>query len=453
LAGIFFFSVAGLLLSGTSRAAETPATFTRVCSSCGLRDIETFVSQSGQFVVHGSAVRGFVPRATGTNAAKFITAEPQMVALMGERVSRALAQELNVPQRYWDKIHVTVFNFARPGQLIGLITEIYTDGFLYRMTMPSQVEGNQLMKGLLQALLQEFSNRGHRRAGELPNWVVEGMLRQIQTGVMPTYVVNRKPMTIEVSGYDRLGATRDYLKTNAPMTLQDLSFADLTRVTPEQREQFEASSHLLVHQLLRLKGGAQLMAQFLRTLPTTLNWQTAFYAVYKDHFAGPLEFEKWWMLNWVQFRNSQEREMWSMELTLDRLESVLLTAMEVRLDANSLPHYREATLQEFLQLADFATQKAILSQKIQQMYLMSLSVPTQAMPLWNRYAKVLEEYLQKRGNDTQPTLKREPEQRLQALLRGTLKTLDELDVARAELNAGRTPVIPTGSDVNQQARR
>jgi hypothetical protein len=279
------------------------------------------------------------------------------------------------------------------------------------------------------------------------------MLRQIQTGVMPTYVVNRKPMTIEVSGYDRLGATRDYLKTNAPMTLQDLSFADLTRVTPEQREQFEASSHLLVHQLLRLKGGAQLMAQFLRTLPTTLNWQTAFYAVYKDHFAGPLEFEKWWMLNWVQFRNSQEREMWSMELTLDRLESVLLTAMEVRLDANSLPHYREATLQEFLQLADFATQKAILSQKIQQMYLMSLSVPTQAMPLWNRYAKVLEEYLQKRGNDTQPTLKREPEQRLQALLRGTLKTLDELDVARAELNAGRTPVIPTGSDVNQQARR
>ena len=220
-----------------------------------MRNVETFISQGGQFVVHGPAVRGFVPRAMGPNASAFITAEPQLVALMADRVSRALTAELKLSGTYADKVHVIVFNVFQPGQVLGLVTQVHTDGFLYKLSVPAQVEGQVLLKGLMQVLLMEHAHRGKKRTGEMPNWMVEGMVRQLQTRVVPTYVVNRKPMTIETAGYDRLGATRDYLQTNAPMTLQELSFADLTRVTPEQREQFEASSHLLVHQLLKLKAG------------------------------------------------------------------------------------------------------------------------------------------------------------------------------------------------------
>ncbi|HVK58468.1 MAG TPA: hypothetical protein VM735_06800 [Candidatus Kapabacteria bacterium] len=436
-----------------AHAAEAPVTYTRFCASCGISDIESFVSHSGQFIVHSAVIRGFVPRATGTNALKYITAEPQLIALMGERVSRGLSQELQVPMQYRDKVHATVFNWAPVGQAIGLITQVHSDGFLYKMIVPGQVEGPMLFKGVLQALILEFANRDHNRSGELPNWVVEGMVRQIQTTAIPTYIVNKKPITIETAGYDRLGNTRAYFQTNTPLTLQDFSFANLNKVTPEQRQQFEASSHLLVHQLLKLKNGPQLFAKFLQTLPTTLNWQTAFYSVYKQHFTGPLQFEKWWMLNWVQFKNSQDRELWSLDVTLDRLESVLYTTMEVRAETNSIPLYRDTSLQEFIQIADFTMQREILSQKVQHMSFMSLNVPEKAVKLWNGYIQVLDSYLQRRGNDTQPTLKSEPGQRLQSLLKSTLKTLNELDAARAELKVGGQPVIPTEEPENRQASR
>ena len=413
-----------------------------------MRDVETFISQSGQFVVHGPAVKGFVPRAMGTNSAAFITAEPQLVALMADRVSRALTAELKLSGSYEDKVHVVVYNVFQPGQVLGLLTQVHTDGFLYKLSVPAQVEGQVLLKGLMQVLLMEHAHRGKKRTGEMPNWIVEGMVRQLQTRVVPTYVVNRKPMTIETSGYDRLGATRGYLKTNAPMTLQELSFADLTRVTPEQREQFEASSHLLVHQLLKLKDGPQLMARFLQTLPQTLNWQTAFHAAYKQHFAGPLDFEKWWMLVWVEFRNSQERELWTVESALERLEAVLKTPMEVRADVNSVPELREATLQEFLNLADHATQKEILTQKVQQLFFLSLNVPPAANQLWGAYQRTIENYVQRRGNEAEPT------RRTQALVRETIVTLDELDSARMETKAGRVPVLSQElRDLTRQARR
>ena len=403
-------------------------------------------------MVHGIGRAGYSRPPSGTNAANFIAAEPQLVALMGDRVSRALAQELRWPAAYRDSIHLSVFHNAPAGQSIGLITQVHTDGFQYKMSIPGQVEPTKLFKALVQVSLQEFANRGGNRAGELPNWIVEGMLRQVQTRVVPAFVVNRKPITIERSGLDRLGATRAYFQTNTPMTLHDLSFADLAKVTPDQREQFEASSHLLVHQLLRLKDGRALMSRFLQTLPHTLNWQTAFYSIYKHQFAGALEFEKWWMLNWVRFKNSDDREAWPVALTLERLESTLLTDMEVRVDANAIPSYREATLQEFLQLADFGTQKQLLEQKLQQLSFMSVSSAPQATSLLGAYQQTLDSYLQKRSNDTQPTLKSDPEQRLQALLRATLKTLDDLDLARADLKAGRTPVLPKDL-TRQQASR
>ena len=429
-------------------AADHRTTYTRYCATCGLRDVETFLSQSGHFVVHGPAVKGFVPRATGTNASAFITAEPQLVALMADRVSRALTAELQLSGTFADKVHVTVFNVIQPGQVLGLVTQIHTDGFLYKLSVPAQVEGQVLLKGLMQVLLMEHANRGSKRTGEMPNWMVEGMVRQLQTRVVPTYVVNRKPITIETSGYDRLGATRGYLQTNAPMTLQELSFADLTRVTNEQREQFEASAHLLVHQLLKLKDGPQLMARFLQTLPQTLNWQTAFYAAYKQHFANPLEFEKWWMLNWVEFRSSQEKELWTVESALERLDAVLKTAMEVRLDARSVPQLREASLQEFLQLADFATQKEILTQKVQQMFFLSMNAPAAVSQVWGAYERTMENYVQRQGNETPPTL------RMQALVRETITSLNELDAARAELKAGRVPVLSQElRDLTRQARR
>ena len=109
-------------------------------------------------------------------------------------------------------------------------------------------------------------------------------------------------------------------------------------------------------------------------------------------------------------------------------------------------------MQELIQNAAVSTQRELLGQKIQQMFFLSVNVPTEALPLWSAYQRTFDSYLQKRDLlEYQPALKSEPEQRLQALIKSTIKTLDELDFARSELKAGRTPVLP--KDLTVQARR
>jgi hypothetical protein len=447
-----FFAALSFLFSSNVRAAEPPATFTRFCASCGLRDIETFSSQSRQFIVHGSIVpRRYIP-AAGTNSAAFTQLEPQLVAVTAERIRFALTRELGLRDAFRDKVHVIVQDWAPAEQRIGIVSQMHTDGFVYKMVMPGRVKGVQFVKGLVQVLLLELANRDVARCAELPTWLVEGMTRQMLTRIVPATVLNRDPLTIERAGYDRLGGSKTFLKTNTPVTIQELSFADLSKSSAEQLAQYEASSHLLVHQLLQLKGGPQLMTRFIQSLPRTLNWQTAQFHVYKEHFDSPLALEKWWLLNWAQFRSREEREAWSVPVTLDRLDSILHTPMEVRTDTNNIPHQRDASLQELIQLAEFAVQKDLLAQKLQHMAFMSLSVATPAVPLWSAYQRAIESYLQKRNvNEYQPGLKSDPEQRLQALIKATLKSLDELDFARGELRAGRIPVLP--KDLSRQASR
>jgi hypothetical protein len=76
--------------------------------------------------------------------------------------------------------------------------------------------------------------------------------------------------------------------------------------------------------------------------------------------------------------------------------------MEVRMDANSVPQLRETTLQEFLQLADSLTQKEILTQKVQQLFFLSMNVPPPASQLWGAYQRTIENYLQRSGTPARP---------------------------------------------------
>jgi hypothetical protein len=442
-----------LLFSGgalQSTGAEAPARYTRFCGTCGFSGIESFSSQSGQFVVHSSSVR-FRP-IPGTNNPAIIQLEPQFVVVAAERAKEAVCAELRIPNASKDKVHIAVLDRAPLGQPVTVVAQIHSDGFVYKAGLPVQIDGIQFAKGLIHIVLLEQANRGARGCAELPRWLIEGMARQTITTIQPTYVMNRTPITFERAGYDRLAITRSFLETNSPLSIQQLSFPKVAGMTEEDRKRFEASSHLLVHRLLALPDGPALMARFIQTLPHTLNWQTALFSVYKNHFDGPLSFEKWWMLNWLEFRKRANPDHWQLQVTLDRLDSLLLTPVEIRKETNSVPTHRRATLQELIQTADFGTQRELITQKIQQMFFLSVNVPTEALPLWSAYQRALDSYLQRRDLlDYQPVLRTDPEQRLQSLLKSALKTLDELDFARSELNAGRTPILP--KDLTIQARR
>jgi hypothetical protein len=423
-----------LVCALTAQAAQLGPSPSSFCAGCGIWGSDTFVSHSKQFVVHGNAgakLRG----GEGTNAMRLINLEPQIFAVTAERAKRALLQELGVADEFRDKIHGVVVDRMRPDSPIQLVSEVYSDGFQYRIGVPGRLEHTRLIRVLVQALLLEYANRGSKRCAELPRWLVEGMTRQVLSSTVPTYVLNESRSAVEILGYDRLSYTRDYLSTNRPMTVQELSFYN---GSPAEEQRFAACAHMLVHELLEVRGGRTLMTRFLRALPRALNWQTAFYQVYGAHFSGALDFEKWWMLAWTDQKNRPGQEIWPVETGLTRLHALLLTSMETRSTTNNIPERREATLQEVLAQAEFGMQRAIFSQKVQQLFFASVNLPEEVLPLAQAYQETLERYVQKRAvNQYQPGLKYDPEQRTQLLVQATMKNLDELDRARQDLMQGR----------------
>jgi hypothetical protein len=426
-----------------SLGADQPvASYTRFCATCGIWGADTIVSQSGQFIVHRSGGPSFPPLVR-VGDPPLIECEPQLVAVTAERTKRAFLEEIGVPDTFRDKIHVVLLNRARPEQPIELVSHIHSDGFQYQIGLPLYLESSRLIKAVVQGILQEYSNRGAARSAELPTWLVEGMLRQLLSSVVPAPVVNRKPLTVERIGYDRLGATRGFLQTNVPLTIQELSFNNLGALSSIEQQRYESSAHLLVSELFRLRGGPALMGRFLQSLPQALNWQTAFHKVYQRYFRTPLDLEKWWMLSSLEVRNRQAREIWATPVSLERLEWLLRTPIEFRVSTNVIPQKRDATLQEVLASTDFGVQKELLGQKLQQIFFLSANLSPEVLPLATAYEQAIDNYVQKRAlNEYQPSLKADPEQRVQLLLKSTAKIFDELDQAREDIRAGRTVNLP-----------
>lgn len=180
------------------------------------------------------------------------------------------------------------------------------------------------------------------------------------------------------------------------MSVQELSFYN---GAPADEQRFAACAHMFVHELLRLKRGPALMSDFLRSLPAALNWQTAFYHVYQAEFTGPLSVEKWWMLAWSDEKNRLGREIWPVDVSLTRLNSLLGTSLETRVSTNSIPQRRESTLQEVITQTDFAIQRAIFSQKVQALFFASVNLSPVVLPLAHAYQETLESYVQKRTID------------------------------------------------------
>src|SRR5687767_575386 len=135
----------GLLLACAVGVQAADRSFTAFCAGCGIWGADTFVSHSKQFVVHGSIAPKLRLWDGNTNSLRLINLEPQIFAITAERTKRAFLQELRIDDVFRDKIHAVIMDRLPADRPVQLVSEVYLDGFEYRIGVPGKMEHTRLI--------------------------------------------------------------------------------------------------------------------------------------------------------------------------------------------------------------------------------------------------------------------------------------------------------------------
>jgi len=86
----------------------------------------------------------------------------------------------------------------------------------------------------------------------------------------------------------------------------------------------------------------------------------AFQTAFRAEFPRPLDVEKWWALQIVNFAARDPGLQWTAAVSRERLEEILSVPVEVRSVSNALPSHAEISLQAVIRNFDSARQAEIL---------------------------------------------------------------------------------------------
>lgn len=386
---------------------------------------EMIVSQSRQFVVHSSGAQVAFERVP----AGAVEVVPELLLVTAERVKEALAKEIPALASARTQIHIGVVDSAGVESLVGVASSRFADGWRYNLAVPRVVEEARLVKGLISVLVLEYANRGADRSAELPAWLTEGLAEQLLYSVGPKLVVGRAPSAWEASARDLHHRTREMLRTNATPTFQDLTMAAVPPRNTPHALIYLAGTHLLVHSLLEMPDGRRKFAKFLQMLPRTWNWQTAFREGFG--FARMLDVEKWWSLTLVEFTTRDQRQAWPGDMSIRKLDELLMTRVEYRNATNSLPVTRLVDLSTIFEDGDSALQREAINDKITQLAYTAPHMAPQVAALALEYKRTLQNFVKRRdGAPVRPGLRTTPAAQKQAVVTETMRRLAALDQRR-----------------------
>jgi hypothetical protein len=356
---------------------------------------ETIVSQSQQFIIHSSTNAMMVENIPFGS----VEVIPEFLAVTAERVKRAALSEVPALGEARGVVHVGILATAKTDGLIGIASSKFSDGWRYEMAVPRVAEEARLVKGFINVLLLQYANRGAERSAELPAWVTEGLAEQLFYSIGPSLVVRRAPTAWESNTRDLQHWTREMLRTNATPTFQELTTAAVpVRRTPEESV-YLAGTHLLMHAILETPNGKQRFAKFLQMLPRTWNWQTAFMEAFD--FKRMLDVEKWWSLTVIEFTTRDQRQAWSQEMSLRKLDDLVQMRVEFRNATNALPEVRLVDLKTILNEDDPDLQRQAVEGMVSQLKFTSIHMAPAVASIAFGYQKTLEFYLQThRRSDT-----------------------------------------------------
>jgi hypothetical protein len=380
---------------------------------------------------------------------KLISLEPDPVAVSCERIKDALLQELGAPDRWQGQIHLWLRPVMSLGEPLRVASTRFADRWQHAVQLPEQVEATVLVRLMVQALLTEIATRWPGpNPPEIPIWLVEGLTGRLlaragpDLALEPNALINKVgefwgqvlPSTRHQRPAEVTAALRRQLQSRAALTFTELSLPSTEMLTGENLDHYRACAQLLVGELLRLPNGPQTLWAMLQQLTQHLNWQTAFLLAYQAHFPRLLEVEKWWALTVTQFTGRDEANAWPLPTSLQKLEDLLQVSMEIRTGPNSLPRRVVVPLQQVLGGWEFAQQIQLLQLKLHQLEFLQARMPPELLPLVSNYLATLKRYLEGR---MLPSMARGHQRQAPvpatALLRQTLRALDELDRQRAKL--------------------
>jgi hypothetical protein len=152
-----------------------------------------------------------------------------------------------------------------------------------------------------------------------------------------------------------------------------------------------------------------------------------------------IDVDKWWSLHVVHFTGHGLASIWTTEESLNQLDKILITPVQIRLSAGELPFTTQATPQSIIREWDYQRQRALLQQKISLLAALRMRANQDAVQLVENYRQGLDLYLQRRGKSDNSARKAELSPGAKIIVNETTKRLDALDFQRESLRRKTNP--------------
>ena len=411
-------------------------------------------STSGQFVViAGQSVSPLASLPAIATNASLVRLDPALLAVSAEHLKESLRQQLGIGQSApWSgKIFLALHPAQSPDEDVTIQSSRFGNGWNYRVELPDIVSRTRLARALTGALLMEFANRdAQTRSAEIPAWLTDGLSQQtiFSEGLsenilsLPDKIVNGMPVTKTDAvqrGIDPLAGVRQILKNSQALTFEQLSWPDDVQVSGADGGVYRASAQLFVSSLITLQDGPMRLREMLQNLPQFYNWQIAFQKAFRDEFSKPLDVEKWWALQVVDFAAQSPGPRWTRADSRDRLDEILSVPVEMRDASNNLPVHAEVSLQAVIRNFDSAQQMSVLQTKLRDLAIARFRMAGPLAVLTESYRHIIQDYLDGRTLLVPSSAKHAPVSSGKNGADETVEKLDALDLQRRAIEDAIKP--------------